>query len=98
MKFQIFMSFCDLENKVKVTNILSALKLVLVIQLCKFEENPSIGSKLSYIQDYGLENGAKVIKPVTMMYPLKSEKYPFICSRNISILAIQSTFVSWLLT
>ena len=43
-----------------VNKIYSALKLVLVVHLSKFGENPSIGSK--YIQDYILENGVKVIK------------------------------------
>ena len=33
-----------------------------------------------------------------MIYPLKSSVYPSICSRNISILAIKSTFVVWVLT
>ena len=35
----------DLENKVKVTKMLSALKLVTIIYICKFGENLSIGSK-----------------------------------------------------
>ena len=38
-------SSCDLENEVKVNKILSALKLVIMMYLCKFEENPSTGSK-----------------------------------------------------
>ena len=87
------MSSCHLENEVKVTKILSALKLILMVYLCKFEENPLV-QEISYIQDYDLENGVKVtktsicLKPVAMIYPLKSDEYPSICSRNISILAI----------
>ena len=60
--------------------------------------------EISYIQDYDLENGIKVtkslicLKPVTMLYPLKSDEYQYICSRNISILAVKSTFVDWVLT
>ena len=59
---------------------------------------------ISDIQDYDLENRVKVtktltcLKTVTMIYPLKSDEYPSICSRNISILAIKSTFVGWVLT
>ena len=45
LKFHLFMSSCDLENEVMVTQISSALKLVLMVQLCKFEENPSTGSR-----------------------------------------------------
>ena len=60
--------------------------------------------EISYIQDYVLENGVKVtktvicLKPVTMVYPLKSGEYQSICSRNISILAIKSPFEGWVLT
>ena len=60
--------------------------------------------EISYIKDYDTENGVKVtktllcLKPVTTIYPLKSDDYPSICSRNISILAIKSTFVGWVLT
>ena len=60
--------------------------------------------EIPYIQDYDLENGVKVtktllcLKPVTMIYPLKSDEYPPFCSRNISILAIKSAFVVWVLT
>ena len=60
--------------------------------------------EISYIQDYDLENKVKVtktllcLKPVTMIYPLKSDECPSICSRNISILAIKSTFISWVVT
>ena len=38
-----FMSSCDLVIEVKVTEILSALKRVLIVHLYKFEENPSTG-------------------------------------------------------
>ena len=54
--------------------------------------------EISYIQDYALEIGVKVTntlichKPVTMIYPLKSDEYPFICSRYILILAIKLNF------
>ena len=57
-----------------------------------------------YKQDYDLEYGVKVtktliyLKPVTMIYQLKSDDYPSICSRNISILAIKSAFVCLVLT
>ena len=61
------------------------------------EENPSTGSRdIRHTRDYDLENGAKVtqnlicLQPVTMVYPLKSDEYPSICSRNISIVAIKS--------
>ena len=67
--------------------------------------------EISYIQDNDLQDGIKVtkilmcLKPVTMIYPLKSDEYPlksdeypFICSINISILAIKSAFVGWVLT
>ena len=97
------MSSCHLENEVKVTKVQSALKLVLMVYLCKFEENPPV-QEITYIQDYELENGVKLtktliyLKPVAMIYPLKSDEYPSICSRNISILAIYSTFVDWVLT
>ena len=46
--------------------------------------------EISYIQDYDLENGVKVTKnftclnSVTTIYPLKSDEYPYICSRNNS--------------
>ena len=40
-----YLEDCDLENKVKVTIISSALKLVRTIYQCKFEENPSTSSK-----------------------------------------------------
>ena len=71
-----------------------------MVYLCKSGENPSIHpliQEISYIHDYDLENGVKVtktvayLKPVKMVYPLKSEEYPSICSRNISFLAIKST-------
>ena len=71
---------------------------------CKFEENPSTGSRDILHTNPNLENGVKVtksltgLKPVTMIYPFKSDEYPSICSRNILILAIQSTFVGWVLT
>ena len=35
----------DLENEIKVTKNISALKLLTMIYLCKFGENPSTGSK-----------------------------------------------------
>ena len=35
----------ELENEVKVTKILTVLKLVTMMYLCKFEENLSPGSK-----------------------------------------------------
>ena len=98
------MSSCDLENEVKVTKIQSALKIVIMVHLCEFEENPSTGSRDILHTDYDLENGVKVtktlmcLKPVIMIYPLKSDEYPSICSRNISILAIKLTFVGWVLT
>ena len=63
-----------------------------------------LGQEISYIQDYDLENGVQVtktvtcLKPITMIYPLKSDEYPSICSRNISFLAIKSTFVSQRMT
>ena len=76
-----------------------------MVHLCKIEENLSTGSKeICYTQDYDLENAVKVIKsliclkPVTMIYPLKSGEYPSICSRKIAILAIKSTFVGWSVT
>ena len=56
------------------------------------------------MQDYDFENGVKVtktlicLKPITMIYPLKSDESPSICSRNISILAIKSLFVGWVLS
>ena len=45
VKFHLFRSSCDLENEVEVTKIKSAHKLVLVVHLCKFKENPSIDSR-----------------------------------------------------
>ena len=45
MKFHQFLSSCHLENEVTVTKILSALKLVLMVYLCEFEENPTTGSR-----------------------------------------------------
>ena len=60
--------------------------------------------EISYTQDYGLENGVKVTKTVTylqlvkMIYSLKPDEHPSICSRNISFLAIKSTFVRWRMT
>ena len=74
-----------------------------MVYLCKFGENPAIGSR-DILQDYDLENGVKVtqnftcLKSVTTIYPLKCDKYPHICLRNISFLAIKSTFVKWLVT
>ena len=43
--FHIFKFSCDLENELKFTKIESALKLALVVHLCKFEENPFIVSR-----------------------------------------------------
>ena len=40
-----YLQDCDFENEVKVTKVYSALKLVTMIYVCKFEENPSTGSK-----------------------------------------------------
>ena len=50
----------ELENEAKVTQILSALKLVTMIYLCKFKENLSPGSKIFHLQDYDLANEVKV--------------------------------------
>ena len=64
------MSFCDLEG----------LKLFTMIYRCKFEENPSTGSKIFYFQDYDLENGVKItkilsaFKLVTVIYFVTSLK------------------------
>ena len=77
-------------------------QLLLMVHLCK--KIHLLVQDVSYIQDYDLENGVKVtkilicLKPVTVIYPLKSDEYSSICSRNISILAIKSTFLGWLLT
>ena len=85
----------------KSNQILSLSYWYIYVSLKKI--HPLVQEK-SYIQDYDLENGVKVtkiltcFKTVTKIYLLKSEKYPCICSRSISILAIKSTFVSWLLT
>ena len=75
-----------------------------MVHLCKFEKIHPLVQEISYIQDFDLENGVKVtktlicLKPVTMVCPLKSDEYPPICSRNISILAIKSPFEGWVLT
>ena len=50
------------------------------------------------MQDYDLENGVKVTKnftcfnSVTTIYPLKSDEYPSICSRNISFFSNKINF------
>ena len=75
-----------------------------MVHLCRFEENPFTGSRDILHTRLCLENGVKVtktlicLKPVTIIYPPKSDEYLSICSKNISILAIKSTFVGWVLT
>ena len=62
MKIYLFKSSSDLENEIKVTKIYSALKLVLVVYLCKFGEIPSINSRDILHNDFDLENRVKVTK------------------------------------
>ena len=50
------------------------------------------------MQDYDLENGVKVtktviyLKLVKMIYSLKSDEHPSICSRNISFISNKINF------
>ena len=44
-KFDISKCWCDLENKVKVTKILSTPNVLLTKYLCKFGQNSSTGSE-----------------------------------------------------
>ena len=54
--------------------------------------------EISYIQNYDLENGVKVIQnftflnTVTTIYPLKSDEYPSICSKKYLIFSNKSNF------
>ena len=61
---------CDLENEVKVTKILSALKLVPMIYPCKFGEISPVGSRdnsHSWVQKSGMLTES-ALKPVCV-YP-----------------------------
>ena len=85
------------------SNQIESFVLVVYLYISLVKIYPLV-QEISYIQDYALENGVKVtqnftcLKSVTTIYPLKYDEYPSICSRNISILAIKSTFVDWVLT
>ena len=46
-KFDILMCYCDLENKVKVTKILSTIFPLPTMCLCKFSQNPPSGSEVT---------------------------------------------------
>ena len=45
-KFDILMCYCDLENKVKVTKILSTIFPLPTVCLCKFSQNPPSDSEV----------------------------------------------------
>ena len=89
------------SRSVKSNQLLSLSKCYIYVSLEKI--HPLL-QEIFYIQEYDLENGVKVtknfrcLKSVTTIYPLTSDDYLSICSRNTTFLAIKSLFVSWLVT